>query len=40
MSASWSLEGLKEVITRHWGFRDFRPLQDRCSGLTEGSRHL
>ncbi len=23
-----SLEGLRQVIARHWGFRDFRPLQE------------
>jgi ATP-dependent DNA helicase RecQ len=27
-SPSWSLPALKEVIARHWGFRDFRPLQE------------
>src|SRR5213080_3270898 len=28
--APWSLDGLKQVIVRHWGFRSFRPLQDRA----------
>src|SRR4030081_42283 len=28
--APWSLNGLKQVIVRHWGFRSFRPLQDRA----------
>jgi ATP-dependent DNA helicase RecQ len=27
-SPSWSLAALKEIIARHWGFRDFRPLQE------------
>src|SRR5207248_8245316 len=27
---SWSLADLQEVITRHWGFRDFRPLQEQA----------
>src|SRR5215468_6110093 len=26
-SATWSLDDLKEVIRRHWGFAGFRPLQ-------------
>src|SRR5947209_8799515 len=28
--APWSFDGLKQVIVRHWGFRSFRPLQDRA----------
>src|SRR5437016_13987023 len=28
--APWSLDGLKRVIVQHWGFRSFRPLQDRA----------
>src|SRR5436190_10323049 len=27
-SSKWSLTTLKEVISRHWGFGDFRPLQE------------
>jgi ATP-dependent DNA helicase RecQ len=27
-SPSWSLEGLKSVIARHWGYDTFRPLQE------------
>jgi ATP-dependent DNA helicase RecQ len=27
-SATWSLPDLKELIARHWGFREFRPLQE------------
>src|SRR3981081_344011 len=27
-SAALSLDALKVVIERHWGFRDFRPLQE------------
>jgi ATP-dependent DNA helicase RecQ len=29
-SATWSLDGLKEVIRRHWGFAGFRPLQEQA----------
>src|SRR5438876_9214975 len=25
---TWTIEALKDVIVRHWGFRDFRPLQE------------
>src|SRR3954468_10018352 len=27
---AWSLDGLKEVITRHWGFSALRPLQEQA----------
>src|SRR5437868_6478364 len=27
---AWSLDGLKEVIMRHWGFRSLRPLQEQA----------
>src|SRR3954466_2482985 len=27
--APWSMDKLKHVIVQHWGFRAFRPLQDR-----------
>src|ERR1700734_681485 len=27
---SWSIDDLKAVIVRHWGFREFRPLQDEA----------
>src|SRR5262249_55216421 len=30
MSPTWSLQGLKDVIACHWGFREFRPLQERA----------
>src|SRR6266481_6672753 len=29
-SSVGSLESLKEVITRHWGFRSLRPLQEQA----------
>jgi ATP-dependent DNA helicase RecQ len=29
-SPAWSLDQLKTVIARHWGFRSFRPLQERA----------
>ncbi len=29
-TANWTLDGLKGVILRHWGYRDFRPLQERA----------
>lgn len=29
-SPAWSLEALKEVIARHWGFRSLRPLQEQA----------
>src|SRR5947209_7532547 len=28
--APWSMDKLKHVIVQHWGFRAFRPLQDRA----------
>src|SRR5215471_8356485 len=28
VSPALTLKGLREVIARHWGFRDFRPLQE------------
>jgi ATP-dependent DNA helicase RecQ len=27
-SPAWSLTALKEIVARHWGFRDLRPLQE------------
>src|SRR5256886_13081708 len=27
---AWSPDGLKEIITRHWGFRSLRPLQEQA----------
>src|SRR5437773_6896012 len=27
---SWSLADLQEVIARHWGFQDLRPLQEQA----------
>src|SRR5437773_1493642 len=27
---AWSLDGLKEIIARHWGFRSLRPLQEQA----------
>jgi ATP-dependent DNA helicase RecQ len=27
-TGSWSIADLKEIIARHWGFHDFRPLQE------------
>src|SRR5882724_11474634 len=29
-SPAWSLDGLKQVIVRHWGFRSLRPLQEQA----------
>src|SRR5207249_10096601 len=29
-SAAWSLDGLKGVIERHWGFSSLRPLQEQA----------
>src|SRR5438067_9438105 len=29
-SAAWSLDGLKGVIERHWGFQSLRPLQEQA----------
>jgi ATP-dependent DNA helicase RecQ len=36
--STWSLDGLKAVILRHWGFRDFRPLQERAMRATLDGR--
>src|SRR5262245_59225210 len=30
MATPSALEGVRQVIERHWGFRAFRPLQDRA----------
>src|SRR5690242_7912809 len=30
MAATWSLPHLQEVIERHWGYRTFRPLQEKA----------
>ena len=27
---AWSRDGLRDVIARHWGFRELRPLQDQA----------
>jgi ATP-dependent DNA helicase RecQ len=35
---AWSREGLLDVIARHWGFRDLRPLQDQAMAAVLGGK--
>ncbi len=40
-SASWSLEALKAVVARHWGFTSLRPLQEQAmSAVLDGRDSL
>ncbi|HEV3205187.1 MAG TPA: DNA helicase RecQ [Gemmataceae bacterium] len=40
-STAWSLQSLKEVIARHWGFSALRPLQEQAMGaVLEGRDSL
>src|SRR3954465_7183622 len=40
-AAAWSLEDLQDVIARHWGFRQLRPLQEEARrGVRRGRASL